>query len=112
MDVFNQLDQGLSQSRGHTLFELSKSQFEQFLYMKSHLYKKQLRRDLELGHPTTNYIEGSKKLVGEDLLMELKKNIDEGIRCLHSELPGFHGDRTRMKLTEIKTQLSDISKAE
>ena len=113
MEVFDKLDKGLSQSRGLTLFELCKSQFDQFLFIKSVLYKNAtpIGVDVESGDSTINPTANSKQVESECLQLELLKNINEALRCLNSELPESHSGKTQLKLTDMKRQLSDLFKA-
>ena len=110
MTVFNTFDQGFSQSRGLTLFELSKSQFHRYLHLKSQLRQNQqmLNDTPECGNTTTDAKRNSNPIEAEAILKELRENIDEAMLCLHSEIRGSHGWKATTKLREMKDYLSGL----
>ena len=121
MEVFDVFDSGLSQSRGFTLFEICKSQFNQLYHLKSQRNKDSITSNDDLEEPTRtpelevdktldNITDNAKATEEVGIKKELKYNVDEAIACLESEIQGSYGANLKSKLLELKSQLSDLFK--
>ena len=90
MTVFDTFDAGFSQTRGLTLFELTKAQLEKLNYLSA-IEAKEVNSDV----PNESLL----------LMEEIPTTIEEALRCLDHEIEGSHGRKALEKLLNIKRQL-------
>ena len=105
LTVFDTYDQGLSQTRGLTLYELAKAQLEKFTYFSEKKLRETSLKNEESKICSSEERNGLIRNEGLILLREIKKNIEEAILCLLHEIPDSHGGKTRKKLLDMKQQL-------
>ena len=106
MTVFDTFDAGLSQTRGLTLFELTKAQLEKLNYLSA-MEARQKNSSQSKTSETFSHKEVNSDLPNESLLLmeEIPTTIEEALRCLEQEMEGSHGRKAHEKLLNIKRQL-------
>ena len=106
MTVFGTFDAGLSQTRGLTLFELTKAQLEKLNYLSA-MEARQKNSSQSKTSETYSHKEVNSDLPNESLLLmeEIPTTIEEALRCLEHEMEGSHGRKAQEKLLNIKRQL-------
>ena len=106
MTVFDTFDAGFSQTRGLTLFELTKAQLEKLNYVSA-MEARQKNSSQSRTSETYSLKEVNSDVPNESLLLmeEIPTTIEEALRCLDHEIEGSHGRKALEKLLNIKRQL-------
>ena len=106
MTAFDTFDAGFSQTRGLTLFELTKAQLEKLNYLSA-MEARQKNSSQSKTSETYSQKEVNSDLPNEILLLmeEIPSTIEEALRCLEHEMEGSHGKKAKEKLLNIKRQL-------